>query len=206
MIYLSLCWVSLPIYYVNFYPFRVFTQSLHKMCNDWLNLPIFWVNLPIFCVVTQSLNKLRNSWENLPIYCVNLYPCHVITQSLHKMCNNWVDLHLCRVNIYPSYIYIACLHNHCICTTFQHTRGWNTGTKVCRTRCCARCRIYETPFAWFDLEHKVIPIWKSLCFRNIHLLLWRAPFRWNFGTRANKSDSLVTSTLKTEEPVFLFVS
>ena len=135
-----------------------------------------------------------NSWENLPIYCVNLYPCHVITQSSHKMCNNWVDLHLCCVHIYPSY------------TTFQHTRVWNTGTKVCRTRCCARCRIYETPFAWFDLEHKVIPIWKFLSFRNIHLLLWHAPFRWNFVKRANKSGSLVTSRLKKEEPDFPFMS
>ena len=135
-----------------------------------------------------------NSWENLPIYCVNLYTCHVITQSSHKMCNNRVDLRLCCVNIYPSY------------TTFQHTRVWNTGTKVCRTRCCARCRIYETPFAWSDLEHKVLPIWKSLSFRIIHLLLWHSPFKWNFETRANKSDSLVTSRLRKEEPDFPFFS
>ena len=150
-------------------PMFVFKQSLHKMCDNWVNLPILWVNLSIRCVVTQSFNKLCNSWENLPIYCVNLYTCHVITQSSHKMCNNRVDLRLCCVNIYPSY------------TTFQHTRVWNTGTKVCRTRCCARCRIYETPFAWFDV-------------------------RWNFVTRANKSDSLVTSRLKKEEPDFPFLS
>ena len=164
------------------------------MCNDWLNLPIFCVNLPIFCVVTQSLNKLRNSWENLPIYCVNLYTCHVITQSSHKMCNNWVDLHLCHVNIYPSSIYRLFAQSLHLYYVSAHqtlvTRGWNTGTKVCRTWYCAHCCIYETPFAWFDLEHNFIPIWKSLCFRNIHLLLWRAPFRWNFVTRASKSDSL----------------
>ena len=166
------------------------------MCNDWINLHILWVNLSICCVVSQSLNKLCNSWENLPINRVNLYPCHVITQSLHKMC---------CVNIYPSYIN-GLLAQSLHFATFQHTRGWNTGTKVCSTQCCARCRIYETPFAWSDLEHKVLPIWKSLSFRIIHLLLWHSPFRWNFETRANKGDSLVTSRLRKEEPDFPFFS
>ena len=166
------------------------------MCNDWVNLHILWVDLPICCVVTQSLNRLCSSWENLPNNRVNLYPCHVITQSLHKMC---------CVNIYPSYIN-GLLAQSLHFATFQHTRGWNTGTKVCSTQCCACCRIYETPFAWSDLEHKVLPIWKSLSFRIIHLLLWNSPFKWNFETRANKSDSLVTSRLRKEEPDFPFFS
>ena len=144
MVNLPLCWVSLPIYCVNLYPFRVFTQSLHKMCNDWLNLPIFWVNLPIFCVVTQSLNKLRNSWENLPIYGVNLYPSHVITQSLHKMCNNWVDLHLCRVNIYPSYIYrlfAQSLHLYNV-SAHQRLKYWYKGLP--HTILCALLHLWNS--------------------------------------------------------------
>ena len=170
-----------------------FTQSLHILCND--------------CVNTRNGQRFTQYMCNI---CVNLYPCYVIIQSLHKICNNWVDLHLCHVNIYPSSIYRLFAQSLHLYYVSAHqtlvTRGWNTGTKVCRTWYCEHCCIYETPFAWFDLEHKVIPIWKSLCFRNIHLLLWRAPFRWNFVTRANKSDSLVTSRLKKEEPVFLFFS
>ena len=103
---------KLPTYCVNLYPHRVFTQSLHKMCNNWANLPTCCVTLPIYCVnlylyrvFTQSfytkyvkigtfselLDNFINDYVTTQHMGKSIHNMGIFTQSLHILCNDFVN-------------------------------------------------------------------------------------------------------------------
>ena len=116
-----------------------------------------------------------NDWVNLLILWVNLPIRCVVTQSLNKLCDS------CGQEAGPYGHFWLWKGGADPLEWAAHSQGWKTGGGCTEQG--------------FRRQEQV-------SFRNIHLLLWHAPFRWNFVTRANKSDSIVTSRLRKEEPDF----